>query len=120
MSILYDTTRANIIETTVIHPKGAPSKKEIEYYNPSIAASTLTDHLTRLKEVGLIEAIERDREGLERGHPYRFFQLTDAARKLFDRKNLFEHDIYRERFDKVEKTDDIEAAEGVQRPNGQN
>ncbi|WP_256948745.1 ArsR family transcriptional regulator [Halorubrum ezzemoulense] len=120
LSVLDDTTRANIIGTIVGHPKGTPSKKELEYYNPSIAASTLTDHLIRLEEVGLIEVIERDREGLERGQPYRFFQLTDAARELFDRNNLFEPDAYRELFAEVEKTDEIEAAEGVERPNGQN
>ena len=119
-SVLDDTTRANIIGTIVGHPKGAPSKKELEYYNPSIAASTLTDHLIRLEEVGLIEAIEQDREGLERGQPYRFFQLTDAARELFDRNNLFEPDAYRELFAEVEKTDETTAAEGVERPNGRN
>jgi DNA-binding PadR family transcriptional regulator len=120
LSVLDDTTRANIIGTIVGHPKGAPSKKELEYYNPSIAASTLTDHLIRLEEVGLIEAIERDREGLERGQPYRFFQLTDAARELFDRNNLFEPGAYRELFAEVEKTDEIKTAEDVDRPNRQN
>ena len=118
LSVLDDTTRANIIGTIVGHPKGAPSKKELEYYNPSIAASTLTDHLIRLEEVGLIEAIERVREWLERGQPYRLFQLTDAARELFDRNNLFEPDAYRELFAEVEKTDEINAAEGIARPNG--
>ena len=120
LSTLDDTTRANIIGTIVGHPKGAPSKKELDYYNPSIAASTLTDHLIRLEEVGLIEAIERDREGLERGQPYRFFQLTIAARELFDRNNLFGPDAYRELFAEVEKTDEIEAAERVERPNKRN
>ena len=120
LGALDDTTRANIIGTIVGHPKGAPSKKELEYYNPSIAASTLTDHLIRLEEVGLIEAIERDREGLERGQPYRFFQLTDAARELFDRNNLFEPGAYRELFAEVEKTDEIKTAEDVDRPNRQN
>ena len=120
LSVLDDTTRANIIGTIVGHPKGAPSKKELEYYNPSVAASTLTDHLIRLEEVGLIEAIERDREGLERGQPYRFFQLTDAARELFDRNNLFEADAYRELFAEVEKTDEIKAAESIERPNRRN
>ncbi|TKX43735.1 ArsR family transcriptional regulator [Halorubrum sp. ARQ200] len=116
LSVLDDTTRANIIGAIVGHPKGAPSKKELEYYNPSVAASTITDHLIRLEEAGLVEAIERDREGLERGQPYRFFQLTDAARELFDRNNLFEPDAYRELFAEVEKTDEIEAAEAVDRP----
>src|SRR6056297_4076807 len=113
---LDDTTRANIIGTIVGHPKGAPSKKELEYYNPSVAASTLTDHLTHLEEVGLIEVVERDREGLERGQPYRFFQLTEAARELFDRNNLFEPEAYQALFAEVEKTDEIEAAEAVERP----
>lgn len=116
LSALDDTTRANIIGTIVGHPKGAPSKKELEYYNPSDAASTLTDHLNRLEDVGLIEVVERDREGLERGQPYRFFRLTDAARELFDRNNLFEPDAYRAMFAEVEKTDEIEAAEAVERP----
>jgi len=63
--------------------------------------------------------VERDREGLERGQPYRFFQLTDVARELFDRNNLFESDAYRAMFAEVEKTDEIEAAEAVERPDSQ-
>jgi len=116
LSALDDTTRANVVGTIVGHPEGAPSKKELEYYNPSVAASTLTDHLRRLEEVGLVEVVERDREGLERGQPYRFFRLTDAARELFDRNNLFEPEAYRALFAGVEKTDEIEAAEAVERP----
>jgi DNA-binding PadR family transcriptional regulator len=115
-SALDDTTRVNIIGTIVGHPKGAPSKKELEYYNPSVASSTLTGHLNRLEDVGLIEAVERDREGLDRGQPYRFFKLTDAARELFDRNNLFEPDAYRSLFAEVEKNPEIEAAEAVERP----
>lgn len=116
LSELDNTTSANIIGTIVGHPKGAPSKKELAYYNPSVAASTLTGHLNRLEEVGLIEGLERDRDGLERGEPYRFFQLTDAARALFDRNNLFDVGAYRALFDEVEKTTEIEAAQAVERP----
>ena len=115
-SALDDTTRANIIGTIVGHPKGTPSKKEIEYYNPSVASSTLTGHLKKLEELGLIEAAERDREGLEKGAPYRFFRLTDEARELFDRNNLYDREAYRALFDEVEKTDEILAAEAVERP----
>jgi DNA-binding transcriptional ArsR family regulator len=115
-SALEDTTRANIIGTIVGHPKEAPSKKEIEYYNPSVAPSTLSGHLEKLEEVRLIEAVEREREGLARGEPYRFFRLTDVARELFDRNNLYEPAAYRSLFDEVEKTDEIRAAETVERP----
>lgn len=116
LSALEDTTRANIIGTIVGHPKGAPSKKELEYYNPSVAASTLTDHLSRLAEVGLVEVVEHEREGLQRGQPYRFFQLSDDARELFDRNNLFEPSAYRAMFAEVQTTDDIDAAEAAERP----
>jgi len=116
---LEDTTRANIIGTMVGHPKGAPSKKALEYYNPGVAASTLTDNLARLKKVGLVEAVERNREGPKRGQPYRFFRLIDAAGDLFDRNNLFEPDAYRAMFAEVEKTAEIEAAEAVDRPSAQ-
>ena len=115
LSVLDDTTRANLIGTIVGHPKGAPSKKELEYYNPSVAASTLTGHLNRLEEIGLIEVIERDRDGLERGQPYRFFHLTDAARELFDRNNLFDEEAYQALFAEVETTDEIDAIEAIER-----
>lgn len=118
LGALEDTTRANVVGTIVGHPKGAPSKKEIEYYNPGAAPSTITGHLDILEERGLVEPIERDRSGLERGQPYRFFRLTDAARDLFDRNGLFEADAYRAVFAEVERTEEIEAAEGVERPAG--
>ena len=117
-SALDDTARANIVGTIVGHPVGAPSKKELEYYNPSVAASTLTDHLNRLQEVGLVEVVERDREGLSRGQPYRFFQLTDAARELFNRNNLFDPEAYQALFAEVETTEEIEATQAVDRPSG--
>jgi len=99
--------------------KGAPSKKELEFYNPSVAASTLTGHLHRLEDVGLIAAIERDREGLKRGQPCRFFRLTEQTRELFDRNNLFEPEAYRALFAEVEKSSEIEAAEAVERPSSE-
>lgn len=115
-SALDDTTRANIIGTIVGHPKGTPSKKEIEYYNPSVASSTLTGHLNKLEELGLIKSAERDREGLEKGAPYRFFRLTDEARELFDRNNLYDREAYQSLFAEVETTDEIQAAEALERP----
>lgn len=115
---LDDTTRANVIGTIVGHPKGTPSKKEIEYYNPGVAPSTLTGHLKELEEYGIVESIERDRAGLARGEPYRFFRLTEQARELFDRNGLFCQDAYRTLFEEVEKTDEINQAEAVERPEG--
>jgi DNA-binding PadR family transcriptional regulator len=116
LSALDNTTRANIVGTIVGHPSGSPSKKELKYYNPSVATSTLTDHLNRLQQVGLIKVIERERAGLEKGQPYRFFQLTTAARELFNRNNLFDSEAYRALFAEVETNEEIAAAEAVERP----
>lgn len=60
--------------------------------------------------------MERDREGLPRGEPYRFFRLTDAVRELSDRNNRYEPEAYQELFAAVEPTDAIQAAEAVERP----
>lgn len=81
-----------------------------------MAASTLTEHLSRLEAVGLIEVIERERAGLERVQPYRFFRLTEAARELFDWNNFFDEAAYRTLFAEIEKTDEIEAPKAVERP----
>lgn len=113
---LDDTTRANVVGTIVGHPEGAPSKKEVEYYNPSVAPSTLTGHLNELEERRIVEVIERERAGLDRGEPYRFFRLTDEARELFDRNGLFDEEAYRALFEEVEKTEEIRVAESVERP----
>lgn len=116
LSALDDSTRANLIGTIVGHPSGTPSKKELEYYNPSVAASTLTGHLNKLEGVGLVQSAQRSREGLPKGAPYRFFRLTDGARELFDRNNLYDEGAYRGLFNEVERTDEIRAAEAAERP----
>jgi hypothetical protein len=55
-------------------------------------------------------------KGLTEDNRTGFSGLTDAARELFDRNNLFEPDVYRSLFAEVEKTPEVEAAEAIERP----
>ncbi|WP_049917156.1 winged helix-turn-helix domain-containing protein [Halogeometricum pallidum] len=116
MSALDTTTRKNIVGVIVGHPTSTPSKKELAYYLPDTPDSTISSNLSILEEAGIIESASHERADLEKGEPYRFFQLTDAARDLFDRNGLFEEAAYKNLIEQTEKTDDIEAAEGAPRP----
>lgn len=116
MSALDSTKRKNIVGTIVGHPTGTPSRKELEYYNPSIPATTLSSNLRSLEDAGVVQSAEKDREDLPRGASYRFFRLTDQARELFDQTNLFEESAYKNLFDQTQKTEAIEQAEAATRP----
>ncbi|SDM55857.1 hypothetical protein SAMN04487949_2074 [Halogranum gelatinilyticum] len=116
MSALDHERRANLVGTIVGHPSGTPSRKELKYYNPSIPESTLSGQLEKLETVGVVESAEKDRAGLRRGEPYRFYRLTDEARDLFERNDIFGADPYKNLFEQVEKTDEIRAAEQASRP----
>lgn len=48
--------------------------------------------------------------------PYTFYRVTEAARELFDRNGIFDRETWREQYAKVEKSDDVLAAERADRP----
>lgn len=116
MSVLNTTTRRNIIGVIVGHPTSTPSKKELTYYLPEIPGSTISSNLSVLEEAGIIASVSHERADLEKGEPYRFFRVTNSARELFDRNNLFEEAAYRNLIEQTEKTDEIQAAEAASRP----
>lgn len=110
-------TRANLITDIVGHPKGMPSMKELEYMNPSVSRSTISGHLDTLIDVGVVDTVEfPPGERPARDLPYTFYYLTDDARELFDRNNLFDEGIWRDTYAQVRTTDEIDAAEAVTRP----
>ena len=51
-----------------------------------------------------------------RGYPYKFYQLTEQARELFDRNDLFPTDAWRRQYDRVERTGEIAELEAMPRP----
>jgi len=111
-----DGTRANLIADVVGHPEGAPSVRELDYMNPSLGEDAIRRHLAVLREVGVVEELVVEPGDRIRGFPYKFYRLTDQARALFDRNDLFPEDAWRRQYDRVQKTGEIEELEAMPRP----
>lgn len=111
-----DKTRANLIADVIGHPKGAPSVDELDYMNPSLEKDAIRNHLKTLQSVGVLEELEIPPGERTRGFPYKFYRLTDDARDLFDRNDLFPREPWRRQYERVEKTGEIEELEAMPRP----
>lgn len=104
-----DTPKANIIADIVAHPKEMPSQKEIDYMNPSLDSSTISEHLSKLESEGVIKSVRSD-QGRE------FYYVTEDAQELFDQHGLFAEDVYQDAYEQVTKPKEIREAETAPRP----
>ena len=111
-----DRTRANLIADIVGHPEGAPSVKELDYMNPSLEEDAIRRHLGILQDVGVVAELVVEPGVRVRGYPYKFYRLTESARSLFDRNDLFPEDAWRRQYARVQKTGEIEELEAMPRP----
>lgn len=112
-----DKKRADVIADIVGHPQGLPSVEELDYMNPSLSADAIRRHLKELMAVGVVT--ERAFEPGERlrDYPYKFYELSEAARDLFDRNGLFPTEAWQRQYQAVEKTARIRELESMPRPN---
>jgi DNA-binding HxlR family transcriptional regulator len=117
LKAITQESRANIVSDLVGHPKGMPSMAELEYMNPSLCRSTITEHLDVLEEAGVV-ALAAFAPGQRPGRslPYKFYHLTDQARRLFDRSNIFDEGVWTDIYAQVNKSDEIERYEAITRP----
>jgi DNA-binding transcriptional ArsR family regulator len=106
-----DKTRANVIADIVGHPKGAPSVRELDYMNPGLAEDAIRRHLSILQDVDVVEELVVEPGERIRGYPYKFYRLTDDARELFDRNDLFPEDAWRRQYSRVQRTGEIKEFE---------
>jgi len=113
-----DRQRANLIADIVGHPEGAPSVEELDYMNPSLGADAIRRHLGILQDVGVIEERVVEPGDRVRGYPYKFYALTDVARDLFDRNDLFPTAAWRRQYARVQKPAEIRDLEEMPRPGG--
>jgi len=111
-----DKTRANLLADIVGHPDGAPSVRELDYMNPSLAEDAIRRHLGVLQKVGVVAELVVEPGNRVRGYPYKFYTLTDEARALFDRNDLFPEAAWRRQYDRVQKTAEIAELEAMPRP----
>lgn len=113
-----DKKRADLLADIVGHPKGLPSVEELDYMNPPLSDDAIRRHLETLAEVGVVRVREFEPGERLRDYPYKFYELTDAARDLFDRNGLFPESAWQRQYRAVEKTPRIRDLEEMPRPDG--
>lgn len=111
-----DKKRADILADIVGHPKGMPSVEELDYVNPALSDDAIRRHLKELMAVGVVQEHAFEPGERLRDYPYKFYELTDAARDLFDRNGLFPEDAWHRQYQAVEKTPRIREIESMPRP----
>nr|WP_276247561.1 ArsR family transcriptional regulator [Haladaptatus sp. YSMS36] len=113
---MTDAKRSNLIADIVGHPTGTPSVEELDYMNPPLSQDAIRRHLTVLCEVDVLSKIEFEPGDRVREYPYQFYQLTSAARRLFDQNDLFPEAAWKRQYESVEKTARIRDIESMPRP----
>lgn len=112
---LASDSRRDIVADIVAHPKGLPSMKELKF-TTGLDRSTIRGHLHELAEAGVVTVVEFPVGARSKGQPSKFYGITDAARQFFDRNDVFIEDHWRELYARIEKPDDVQAAENAPRP----
>ena len=97
-------------------PHGSITVAELDYLNPRVGRSTIVEHLGKLVDAGVLDRAELPPGERRRDLPHTFYSLTDEARALFDRNGVFDGEVWRTQYEKVEKTPEIERIEGMTRP----
>lgn len=109
--------RPSLISDILGHPKGSPSMREFEHYNPSYKRNTIQYHLDRLIEIGVVEKLTLPAGQRKRDLPSTFYGLTDDGRDLLARHNLLDEEVaWQAIYANVEKSPEVRAAEEMDRP----
>ena len=116
LRLVTQDTRASLVADVVGHPEGSITVAELDYLNPGIGRSAISEHLGKLVDAGVLEKRELPPGERRRDLPYTFYSLTDEARALFDRSGIFDRDVWAEQYARVEKTDEIGRIESMERP----
>ena len=90
--------------------------RELDYMNLSLEADAIRRHLSILQEADVLEELVVEPGDRVRGFPYKFYRLTEDARALFDRNDLFPTDAWRRQYDRVQKPGEITEIESMPRP----
>lgn len=101
------------------HPKGAPSEKELDWMNPDVSRRTVGRRLEELVEASVLERLsyEQGEQPEDASSSVRtFYQFTERAQDIFEEVGMFDPDVWRPVYARVEKPDDVQTAENVPRP----
>jgi DNA-binding transcriptional ArsR family regulator len=111
-----DTKRANLIADIVGHPRNSTTVEELDYMNPGLSDDAIRRHLDTLQGAGVVAERALDPGERHRDYPYKFYEVTDEARALFDRNGLFPEEAWTRQYRAVEKTPRIRDVEAMPRP----
>lgn len=111
-----DTKRANLIADIVGHPHDSITVEELDYMNPDLSDDAIRRHLDTLQSAGVVAERALDPGERHRDYPYKFYEVTDEARALFDRNGLFPEEAWTRQYRAVEKTPRIRDVEAMPRP----
>lgn len=112
---LAEESRRDIVADIVAHPKGLPSMKELEF-TTGLHRTTIHEHVEALIDAEIVEVVEIPTGERSKGQPSKFYGITETARELFDRNNVFLKDHWQELYDRVDKPNEIKQAEAAPRP----
>lgn len=118
LHLITQVTRANLIQNILGHACMMPSLKELDHYNPSKSAGTISGHLDKLIDGGIVRRMTLPQGMRNRSLPSTFYILSDVGYELLERHSLFIPDIDEIRADhaRVEKTDTVKRYEQAPRP----
>lgn len=111
-----DTKRANLIADIIGHPRNSTTVEELDYMNPGLSDDAIRRHLDTLQDVGVVAERALDPGERRRDYPYKFYEVTDEARALFDRNGLFPEEAWTRQYRAVERTPRIRDVEAMPRP----
>lgn len=116
LQTVIQPSRANIVADVVGHPAGAPSVDELSKTNPGLKKDTVRGHLSMLKDAEVVEELVVPVGERTRGYPYKFYRLTERARRVFDTNGLFPETAWKRQYARLEKDAKLRELEAMPRP----
>ncbi len=89
--------------------------KELEF-TTGLHRATIRQHVETLADAEIVEVVEFPPGERTKGQPSKFYGITETARDVFDRNNVFVREHWQEVYARVDKQDEIERAQAARRP----
>lgn len=118
LHLISQPTRAIIIQNILGHPCMMPSLKELDHYNPDKTMGTISGHVDKLVDAGIVRRVTVPQSYRQKNLPETFFILSDGGYDLLENHSLFlpEKEEIKQDHARVEKPDRIKEAERAPRP----
>jgi hypothetical protein len=109
-----DPQYAPLIMDFVAHPSDQVSPTELGWLNPTLSTATIEAHLETLLDGGVLARTAVESSDPEA--PAAYYWLTDEARAVFDRHNMFAPEPLRELFERLDHSDEFRELAARPRP----